>query len=363
MARPIRSAPAADAAAQRPARASAHASARIVHGDERSTGLLAAAARWWAGYWDRRHPRRERTPLTHANVYILPTRAGWVFGLTLLVLLLASINYQLNLGHLLTFLLLGCAGVSMHMTHRNLRGLALHLHPPRPVHAGQPLMLQAVIDNADARARRGVGLRLRHRLHKQDAETWCDVEAGGQAVVHLSLLTEHRGRLQVPTIEVSTRFPFGLFRAWAVWRPAGEALVYPALEQPKPPLREARTDSGGRAGPVGAAGEFEGVRDYRRGDPLRQVAWKKSSRTFEATGALVSRDREARSQRELWLDWQATAGLATEARLSRLAAWVVAADAAGWAWGLRLPGVELPPAAGEAQRAQALEALALWSGA
>ena len=37
-------------------------------------------------------------------------------------------------------------------------------------------------------------------------------------------------------------------------------------------------------------------------------------------------------------------------------------DAAGWAWGLRLPGLELPPAAGEAQRAQALEALALWSG-
>ena len=362
MARPIPSAPAARAAVKHTARAGVEHTARTASADQPPGGLRAAWQRRWAAYWDRRHPRRERTPLTHANVYILPTKAGWVFGLTLLVLLLASINYQLNLGHLLTFLLLGCAGVSMHMTHRNLRGLALHLRPPRPVHAGQALMLEAVVDNPDARARHGVGLRLRHRLHRQDEETWCDVPAGGQTVVHLSLLTEQRGRLQAPTIEVSTRFPFGLFRAWAVWRPAGEALVYPALEHPAPPLREASRDGGGRAGVVGAADDFEGVRDYRRGDPLRQVAWKKSSRTFETTGALVSRDREARSRRELWLDWQATAGLATEARLSRLAAWVVAADQAGAAWGLRLPGVELPPASGEAHRAHALQTLALWSG-
>jgi hypothetical protein len=38
------------------------------------------------------------------------------------------------------------------------------------------------------------------------------------------------------------------------------------------------------------------------------------------------------------------AGTGTEARLSRLARWVVDADAAGIEYGLRLPGVELPPA-------------------
>ena len=317
----------------------------------------------WRAYWERRHPRRERTPLTHANVYILPTRAGWVFGLTLVVLLLASINYQLNLGHLLTFLLLGSAGVSMHMTHRNLRGLALHLRPPRSVHAGQALALEAVLDNPDARARHGVGLRLRDATNRLAEETWCDVEPGGQTVVHLSLLTQRRGRLHVPTIEVSTRFPFGLFRAWAVWRPAGEVLVYPALEQPAPPLQSPGGEPGGAARPAGVAEDFDGVRDYRRGDPLRQIAWKKTSRTFEALGTLVSRDRETRSRRELWLDWAATAGLPTEARLSRLAAWAVAAERAGLTWGLRLPGTQLAPDGGDTHLARTLEALALWSGA
>ena len=46
-----------------------------------------------------------------------------------MVLLLASINYQLNLGYLLTFLLAGSGVVAMHVTHGTLRGLTLHLLP------------------------------------------------------------------------------------------------------------------------------------------------------------------------------------------------------------------------------------------
>ncbi|MBC7481338.1 MAG: DUF58 domain-containing protein, partial [Rhizobacter sp.] len=61
--------------------------------------------------------------LTQRNVYILPTRAGFMFGAALLVLLLASVNYQLNLGYVLTFLLAGSGVVSMHLTHATLRGL------------------------------------------------------------------------------------------------------------------------------------------------------------------------------------------------------------------------------------------------
>ena len=49
--------------------------------------------RWLAA----RLPRTDTQLLTQGNIYILPTRAGWMFALTLVVLLLASVNYQLNL--------------------------------------------------------------------------------------------------------------------------------------------------------------------------------------------------------------------------------------------------------------------------
>jgi uncharacterized protein (DUF58 family) len=78
-----------------------------------------------------RLPLSDTLLLTQRNVYILPTGAGWMLALTLLVLLLASINFQLNLGYLLTFLLAGSAVVGMHMCHGTLRGLTLHLQAAR----------------------------------------------------------------------------------------------------------------------------------------------------------------------------------------------------------------------------------------
>jgi uncharacterized protein (DUF58 family) len=109
----------------------------------------------------------------------------------------------------------------------------------------------------------------------------------------------------------------------------------------------------------GAGGEFEGVRAYRRGDTLRQVVWKKVARS----GELVSRDTSASAAQALLLDYAATGAADAERRLSRLAAWVLAAERGGLGFGLKLPGLDLPTAGGEAQRRDALEALALWQPA
>ena len=49
-------------------------------------------------------------------------------------------------------------------------------------------------------------------------------------------------------------------------------------------------------------------------------------------------------------------------RLSRLARWVIDAHTEALSFGLRLPGVTLPPAPGDAQRDCCLQALALFQG-
>ncbi len=304
-------------------------------------------------------PRTDTLLLTQRNVYILPTRAGLMFALTLVVLLLASINYQLSLGYVLTFLLAGSGIVSMHVTHATLRGLTLHLRAPSPVFAGSPALLDVTLTSS-GRARFGIGLRMEAASASNLA--WSDVPTGGQASTQVSFVPAERGRHQVPTLSAETRFPLGLFRAWAIWRPAAQVLVYPQLEHPAAPLPAARVVPGGPASRRQAeGGEVEGIRAYRRGDPLKLVVWKKAARNLETGGDLVSRDTSASVQQALWLEWQQCAGLAPEARLSRLAAWVLAADRAGADYGLRLPNQELAPDQGDAQRRRTLEALALWA--
>jgi len=310
------------------------------------------------GWLTSRLPRTDTQLLTQGNVYILPTRAGWMFALTLIVLLLASVNYQLNLGYVLTFLLAGSGIVSMHITHGTLRGLTLHLRPVAPAFAGSPAVLDIVMSSPSS-ARFGVGVRLLDAAPSTLA--WTNVPAGGQSTAHVSFVPASRGRHDVPTLSAETRFPLGLFRAWTVWRPLAQLLVYPQVEVDAPALPAARPATGG---PTQArrseGGEVEGVRAYRRGDPLKLIAWKKAAQALETGADLVSRDTSTSARMELWLDWTACGPIAAEERLSRLTAWTLAADRADADYGLLLPGLEIEPGDGDAQRARCLEALALW---
>ncbi|SCK49908.1 Uncharacterized conserved protein, DUF58 family, contains vWF domain [Variovorax sp. HW608] len=297
--------------------------------------------------------------LTQRNVYILPTRAGWMLAATLLLLLVASINYQLNLGYLLTFLLAGCVAVGMYVCHGTLRGLAMRLMLPEPQYAGSAAVFRIVLSNARRSTRYGIGFA----VHRSGQWSWSDVPAQGSATVEVAFRPERRGLHAVPTLTAETRFPLGTFRVWSIWRPAAQVLVYPAPESNPPPLPEAEP----LAGPSAAvamrahiAGEYDGVRAYRRGDSLKLVVWKRAAQA-QAAGSdeLVSRDTLQAQRSQLWLDAQ-HAGLAdAEARLSRLCAWVLMADHLGVDYGLRAGGRTVQPSQGEAHKRQCLEALAL----
>jgi len=315
--------------------------------------ILDARARWRA-WWDARRLPRESHTLTQRNIYIVPSRAGLMFGLVLMLLLVVSINYQLSLGFALTFLLAGSAAASMQMTHGSLRGLTLHLKPLAPAFDGDAAVLDVVVTNPGA-ARLGVGFGLDLGVRPVPL-AYAEIPAQGQVSVHLSWLAPRRGLHELPVVRVESRYPFGLFRAWTIWRPAGRQWIYPRPESPTPPWPQVEAAQGDDrpAARSGSGSEFEGVRAYRRGDTLRQVVWKKAART----GELISRETAGAVQRELLLQWQQAQGPDVEARLSRLAAWVVAADAGGHSWGLALPGTELAPDNGVAHRHAALRALA-----
>lgn len=321
---------------------------------------MSGLRRRWQAWWQARLPLADTHRLAQRNVYILPTRAGLAFCATLGVLLLASINEQLSLGYALTFALTGAGLASMHTTHANLRGLQLDLKAPDGVHAGDDYPLEIRLHNPGA-ARYGLAL---HALLPDGTATepaWVDVPARGHAALTLRLPAQARGLQALPRLEIATRFPLGFFRAWSYWRPASRLWVYPHAEQPAPPF-PLQADAGEQAAGASAAraggSDFAGVRPYRRGDTLRAVLWRKSVTALEAGQAPWVRDTEAPPSRELWLSWEASAGRDAEARLSRLAAWVLAAEHAGLSYGLRLPAHDLPPASGPAHRRACLEALA-----
>ena len=319
-------------------------------------------------WFENRLPLSDHITLTQRTVYILPTRPGLMLGVTLLTLLVASINYQLNLGYLLTFLLAGSALVGMHVCHGTLRGLSLSLVPPSAHYAGAAATIDVQLTNDRRSSRHGIGLSVLHSQDGQTHWTWTDVPPQNSSTVQVAFTPRTRGLHRLPTLTAETRFPLGTFRVWTVWRPAAQMLVYPLPEPMPPPLPPGEPRSGGTAAmaQTRSTGEFEGVRAYRRGDPLKLVVWKKAAQSSTAdeqscneSGGLLVRDTEQAQRHELWLDFMQAGTSDAEHGLSRLCAWVLQADRLGIDYGLRLRALEIKPGSGAAHQRRCLEALAL----
>lgn len=303
--------------------------------------------------------------LNQRNVYILPTKAGWMMVITLLVLLVASINYQLNLGYLLTFLIGGSVLVGMHIGHANLRGIAINIIAPKSYFTKDTVNFCIVLSSTRKTLRYGIGMSVLNLSHW----TWTDVPAQGNTTVTIASQPMVRGKHRLPTLTAETRFPLGTFRVWTVIRPAMHVWVYPAIEPNAPELPAGEPLSGdAKQALVKATGEFDGIRVYRRGDPMKHIVWKKMAKAWASMEVddtrtsvnLIIRDTQHAAAQELWLDFKRTDCADTETSLSRLCAWVVQAEALGLAYGLRLPTAEITPATGEAHQQQCLQALALY---
>ncbi len=319
-----------------------------------AASLRAPGARLSAWFYGIRAPERGPITLGHRRVYILPTRLGVMFGVTLVIMLVGSINYVLSLGFMLTFLLAGMGLAGMVHTVRNLARLVISTGRAEPVFAGESAQFRLFLENAAPWERPAI--MVRHDA--SGAQTVTDVPASGITDIVLPVPAVRRGWLALTRVSLETRYPLGLFRAWSHVQPDYRCLVYPRPE--KAPLPPSSPDSslGSRQAAAQGTDDFSGLRAYQAADSPRHVAWKQVARTDD----MLTKQFTGDASSELWLDWALLpAGLDTEARLSRLAGWVLAAEAAGLRYGLRLPsGAGLEPAHGDAHRTACLTALALY---
>ncbi|MFT3850694.1 MAG: DUF58 domain-containing protein [Propionivibrio sp.] len=306
--------------------------------------------------WLFRFGRDEQSPivLTQRRIFIVPTGSGLLFAVVLCVMLLGAINYDLSLGHALVFLLGGLGIVAMVHTFRNL--VALRLSPGRvdPVFAGDLAHFPLSIENTRPYPRRALAFSF-----GTGQGTAFDVPGNDRVTAILSSRTAKRGRHEPGRITLVTRYPLGLFRAWSYPHPTFSCLVYPKPIDAPLPVSSIATPAGQHHGERGQE-DFSGLRAYQSNDSPRHIAWKAVARDIEHRPLLIKQFAGGASE-ELWLDLELTpADASLETRLSILAGWILAAEAAHIRYGLRLPGRAIPPDQGDTHRAKSLEALALY---
>ncbi|MEW5889379.1 MAG: DUF58 domain-containing protein [Pseudomonadota bacterium] len=290
--------------------------------------------------------------LVQRRVFVLPTRAGLVFAICLLLMLAGSINYALSLGFALTFLLAGLGIVHILHTFRNLARLEIAPLRCEPVFVGERALFALELTNRRAEGRYAL---MFHRADAPPAVT--DIAAADSARVTLAVATARRGRLRLGRVRVETRHPLGLVRAWSYVEPDVACLVYPCPEKSPPPLPPPSAEGSGMRQSRSGSEDFTGLRGHQPADSPRHIAWKAVARE----APLLTKQFSGGAAARVVLDWHGLPpALDTEARLSRLTRWVLDAQQQGLNYALRLPGRELPAGHGEVHFRACLEALALY---
>lgn len=313
------------------------------------------------GFWqqkfsdwlDQRTPAADTHFLMRKNLYIFPSKRGFIFLMIIAVLWLIGTNYQNNLILGLSFLLLSLFLVTILHTYMNLAGLELHYKGVKPSYVGDEIFFRFDLCNSKKNATENLEIAWQSSL--QDSVLTV-VEEKAIASVMVPILSSKRGCLRPGRMLVQSYYPLGLFRCWTWLNWHAIAVVYPS---PKEVLLSPSTvsgDDGDGTHPTKGGDDFNALNEYRPGDSIKHIAWK----TFARDQGLYTKEFSQNVSRELWLDFDAVESADTETKLSALCFWVNKYYQLDENYGLVMPGVRLEPNKGENHRAEILERLALF---
>jgi uncharacterized protein (DUF58 family) len=263
-----------------------------------------------------------------------------------------SVNYNNNLGFLLTFLLVSMAFVSITHTYKNISGFKLISSSTKPVFAGQQAPFDFIAQDSGT-DRSGIGFS----FSKEKAVIF-NLVKGSNIRLRVGTHASSRGMLRPGTLLIYSDYPLGLFRVQSHLHLDLECLVYPQplIGKVKPVAVRSTADANGDFSGSGSD-DFQGLKGYLPGDPLQRISWRASSRGL----GLFTKDFKGQYGESFYLDWYSLKGPDPEQKLSLLCYAVLQAQQHKLIYGLRLPGKTVEPGNGQIHKNRCLKTLALFS--
>lgn len=293
---------------------------------------------------------REQLPLTLTwkRIYVLPSKPGMLFFSIWFVMLIAGLNFNNNMSLMLVFLLFGMSQVVLLQTFFNLRNLQLQAISTAPVFCGEIAESEILLGSANH--------KWQITAENQLGSHQVSLSANQNANLVWHSQSTRRGWQPLSKIKIYTRYPLGLFTVWVYCLPQAKFLVYPQPERPCPALPRHGGIDGEQSLPQ-QGDEIAGLKEYQAGDPVRNIAWKKTAQS----GKVWVKNFEQTQGKQMLFDFDQVQFANLEQKLSRLTAWVLAAEQQKLDYQLKLPEFESPMTHGEQQRQNCLKALALFA--
>src|SRR3954469_5511465 len=237
--------------------------------------------------------------------------AGLAFGAVILFVI--GTNTQAGWLFVLAALLLGTVLAGIVVPLVALRGLAVELSAPAETHQGGDTAVQLTVTNRGRAVRWGL---VASDEHVGGATAYIGSARPGESVeVRTVRGAPRRGEARTAWVELRSAAPFGVAERRRRLPADATTLVLPRVVPlgalPFVDLASSREAAVETVGRRGQGPDYLGVREFRPGDPIRQVHWRLTARH----GELVVRDLEEHRVPRLaiWVDTHGDADALDEA--------------------------------------------------
>ncbi|MGL4674646.1 MAG: DUF58 domain-containing protein, partial [Wohlfahrtiimonas sp.] len=263
-----------------------------------------------------RIPRNSRVTLNRKQIFILPTKFGFIYIAMCFVLLIMAINFENSLVYILLFWLISIFVSTMIFTWRNLDNLHLRSAGSQPIFAGDEATFGITVES----------LKNAHHslwLHTKDSQNFIDCDAKSNATTYLFVPETQRGRVRLPRFTVETTYPLGIFRAWSYVDLDQTTLCYPRLiaselQYHSPVDHDDNDYLENSSSKKRGVDNFDELKNYETGDSISRIDWKAYAK---GNGLLVKTFTEQGSK-EIWLNEHDFSG-DLETRLSQMCYWIL----------------------------------------
>ncbi len=301
---------------------------------------------------------------------------GLIYTGLLMLVGLTAMNNQNNLMFWVLGVLVAGLAVSAIISNFVIRSLRIRRIDPQHGSVGEPLIVRYAVENRsrllsafnihveerDLRMTEGQGQTGRNANTPIRAPLAWLMHIGPRDLVHGEAIfwPTQRGTMTFDVMRTWTTFPFGIIRKSRKFSQPQHTLIYPMMYELRAGLLGAITPKGFMGTKVshhaGAGDDYYGTREYKPGDSMRHISWKRTARMDQ----LVTIERTSPSPAKMRIILDLTipteklrvepAGFdearALEEKAISLAASIFhAADMDGYEIGLTVLGLTQPPIA------------------
>ena len=201
------------------------------------------------------------------KIIIYPNWSGFGVGLFVFFCFLISVFYENNFALLLSIIIFFIFFISIFISNQNLNHLSVLWKDEYFIEANKDEKIFLQVQNETNEKKLNIDVDYQNKnignfnfLNKLNK-------------IFIQPLNYERGTIRLQKLVLKSIYPFGIIRTKRYFDSNSKLIVFPKLIQPTQDLlNEFNINLNGYA-----IDEFDGIEDYKNGDSLSKVAWKKST--------------------------------------------------------------------------------------